>query len=90
MSEYTQYIQAIGMPQGWEWLIILVVALLLFGKKLPEVARGLGRSLTQFKKGLHEVDDTKDEIAGEVNKVKDDVAKQTRDAAGLDDSKKTD
>jgi len=54
------------------------------------VARGLGRSLTQFKKGLHEVDDTKDEIAGEVNKVKDDVAKQTRDAAGLDDSKKTD
>jgi sec-independent protein translocase protein TatA len=78
------------MPQGWEWLIILVVALLLFGKKLPEVARGLGRSLTQFKKGLHEVDDTKDEIAGEVNKVKDDIAKQTKDATGLDDSKKTD
>jgi sec-independent protein translocase protein TatA len=90
MSGYIQYVQAIGMPQGWEWLVILVVALLLFGKKLPEVARGLGKSLTQFKKGLHEVEDTKDEITDEVNKVKDDVNKQTRDAAGLNEPKNID
>lgn len=45
-------------PQGAEWLIILVVILLLFGaKRLPDAARGLGRSLRILKaetKGLHE------------------------------------
>ena len=38
-------------------LLILVVALLLFGNRLPEVARSLGRSLNEFKKGLKEVQD---------------------------------
>ncbi len=47
----------IGNFKGWEWIIILVLALVLFGgaKKLPEAARGLGRSLRIFKaetKGL--------------------------------------
>ncbi|HTF53051.1 MAG TPA: Sec-independent protein translocase subunit TatA [Pseudonocardia sp.] len=33
------------MPGGWEWVILLVVVLLLFGaKRLPEMARSLGRS----------------------------------------------
>jgi len=43
--------------KGWEWIVILVLALVLFGgaKKLPDAARGLGRSLRIFKaetKGL--------------------------------------
>lgn len=37
-------------PQGWEWIIILVIVLLLFGsKKLPDLARGLGRSMRILK-----------------------------------------
>ena len=41
--------------QGWEWIIILVALLLLFGaKKLPELARSLGSSSREFKKGLEE------------------------------------
>ena len=88
MSAYA-YVQAFGMPQGWEWLIILVIALLLFGKKLPDVARGLGRSLTQFKKGLHEVEETKNEVGNEVKKVNDDINNQTRDAAGFNNTKNT-
>jgi len=37
-------------PQGFEWLLILLVVLLLFGgKRLPDMARGLGRSLRIFK-----------------------------------------
>jgi sec-independent protein translocase protein TatA len=43
----------------WEIILILLVALLLFGRRLPEVARSLGRSLIEFKKGMRE---TKDEI----------------------------
>ena len=46
---------AIAMPQGGEWLIILVVAVLLFGaKKLPDLASSMGKSVTNFKKGLKE------------------------------------
>lgn len=44
-----------GIPGGFEWIIILVIVLLLFGsKKLPELARGLGKSITNFKSGLNE------------------------------------
>lgn len=49
--------------RGWEWLIIVALILLLFGaKRLPDAARGLGRSLRIFKaetKGLAD-DATKD------------------------------
>jgi sec-independent protein translocase protein TatA len=45
------------MPGGTEWIIILVVALLLFGRRLPEVMRGLGRSVTEFKKGMNDLTD---------------------------------
>ena len=43
---------ALGIPtNGAEWLIIFLVVLLLFGsKKLPELARGLGKSMQEFRK----------------------------------------
>ena len=41
-----------GRPGIGEILIIVLIVLLLFGaKKIPEIARSLGRSLTEFKKG---------------------------------------
>lgn len=40
-----------------ELLVILLIVLLLFGaKRLPEVARGLGRSLSEFKKGMKDIE----------------------------------
>jgi len=42
---------AFNLPHGGEWLIILVLAILFFGAdKLPKLARGLGKSLGEFKK----------------------------------------
>src|SRR5256714_13444315 len=48
---------AIGMPSGFEWLIIAGIGLLLFGKRLPEVGRSLGKGIVEFKKGLKGVED---------------------------------
>ncbi|QOJ01797.1 MAG: twin-arginine translocase TatA/TatE family subunit [Phycisphaeraceae bacterium] len=48
------FLQQIGM---WEWLALLAVALLLFGGRLPDVARSMGRSIIEFKKGLKGVED---------------------------------
>jgi sec-independent protein translocase protein TatA len=75
-----------GIPGGWEWIVILVICLLIFGKKLPDVARSLGKSLTSFKKGLHEVDETKEELIGDVKKAKDDIVNEAKEAAGLDET----
>ncbi len=43
---------------GWEWLIVILAVLLLFGaKKIPELARGLGTGIKEFKKATREVTD---------------------------------
>lgn len=48
---------AFGLPQGGEWIIILLVVIVLFGaKKLPELARGIGKSMGEFKKAKEEFD----------------------------------
>lgn len=39
---------------SWEMIIILVVVLLLFGHRLPKMARSLGSGITEFKRGLKE------------------------------------
>jgi sec-independent protein translocase protein TatA len=84
MSDYTRYLM-IWTPQGLDWLWILLVVLLIFGRRLPEVARSLGKSLTEFKKGVREAQDTKDELVDDVKKVKDDVVKEAKDASGLNE-----
>ncbi|MCC7293848.1 MAG: twin-arginine translocase TatA/TatE family subunit [Phycisphaerales bacterium] len=47
----------LGLPGGSEWIAILLVALLLFGRRLPEVARSFGKSIVEFKKGMQDVKD---------------------------------
>ena len=88
MTEYMQYL-AFWTPGPIELIVILVIAVLLFGRRLPEIARGLGKSLTEFKKGVNEVEETKDELVNDVRKIGDDVVKETKSAAGLDDTKES-
>jgi len=39
------------------YIIILIIALLIFGKRLPEVARSLGKGIVEFKKGVKGIED---------------------------------
>jgi len=80
-----QYL-AFWTPGPFELLVILIVAVLLFGRRLPEIARGLGKSMTEFKKGIREAEETKDEVINDVRKIGNEVAEETKKAAGLDDS----
>lgn len=53
---------------GWEWIILFALVVLLFGaKKLPELARGLGKSVTNFKSGLNEGQAEEDEATVQDN-----------------------
>ena len=49
-----------GFGGGWEWMIVGLIALLLFGKRLPEVARSLGKGIVEFKKGVRGIEDDVD------------------------------
>ncbi len=60
---YTAFIGRPGLP---ELLIILVVLLLLFGaKRLPGLARSIGQSINEFKKGHSEIDNDPIEDPGD-------------------------
>ena len=59
-----------GLPGGMEVVLIIFVIILLFGaRKLPELARSLGKSLSEFKKGQREgsITETNSKIIEEDN-----------------------
>jgi len=57
--------QMVAYSPGPEWIVVLVVLVLLFGaKKLPELARSVGRSTSEFKKGISEGASEAEEEAG--------------------------
>jgi len=61
----------LGMPGTWEWIVIALVVLVFFGaKRIPELAKGLGKGIREFKDATKEV---KDEIQKETDSVKNQI-----------------
>jgi len=54
----------LAIPGGYEWIVIVLIVVLLFGKRIPGVARSLGSGINEFKQGLREGNE-KDESADE-------------------------
>ena len=48
---------ALGMPGFPELVVIALIGLLFFGKRLPEVGRSVGKTIVEFKKGMKEVEE---------------------------------
>lgn len=72
-----------GMPGGMEWILIALVVLLLFGgKKIPELAKGLGSGIKNFKKAVK--DDEETEVAENKN---DEIEKKAK--AKVEDNNET-
>ncbi len=73
------FFQSIGVPG---LIIILVVVLIFFGPtKLPELAKGLGKTVKEFKKGVEDVEDdikeTKKAVESSPKKKEEDAAPET-------------
>ena len=60
-----------GLPGGTEIIVIGIIALLLFGSRLPKVAKSMGKSIVEFKKGIKgvqdEIEDATDEPSPPLN-----------------------
>lgn len=71
-----------GMPSGMELIIIALVVLLLFGgKKIPELAKGLGNGIKNFKKAVKEDDDEivdADTVKDKIKETKEEVVNATK------------
>ena len=60
---YDQIMLAFGVPGTWELIVSAMVGLLIFGNRLPEVGKGLGRGIVEFKKGLRGINEEIEEAS---------------------------
>jgi sec-independent protein translocase protein TatA len=56
------------MPGGWEWVIIILIVLIFFGaKRIPELAKGLGRGIREFKDAARDIRKDIDDAGNSTN-----------------------
>ena len=69
----------LGVIGPWQWVIIALVIILLFGgKKIPELMHGLGKGVKSFKAGMKDAEKDIQEIKAEIVKEEDDKKPETK------------
>ena len=74
---------AVMLPMGvigpWQWVIIALVIILLFGgKKIPELMHGLGKGVKSFKAGMKDAEKDIQEIKAEIVKEEEEKKPETK------------
>lgn len=72
---------------AWDWLILIIVALLLFGgaNKIPQLARAFGRAVGEFRKGQMEVERELRSIPEGTQQINSGQAAQSEDRQGREE-----
>ncbi|MEQ9616519.1 MAG: twin-arginine translocase TatA/TatE family subunit [Phycisphaerales bacterium] len=70
MDSSTVVIAFMGLPGGMEWVLILLLGLLLFGRRLPQVGRSVGETVVEFRKGIKGIEDDIDDSSDKPAKKK--------------------
>jgi sec-independent protein translocase protein TatA len=73
-----------GLPGGGEWIVLLVLGLLIFGRRLPEVGRWLGSGIVEFKRGIKGIQDDVEEESGRSARQTSDQPQQLADDSQAD------
>ncbi len=69
----------LGVIGPWQWVIIALVIILLFGgKKIPELMHGLGKGVKSFKAGMKDAEKDIQEIKAEIVKDDEDQKKESK------------
>ncbi len=61
MTIDSSWLLVFGFPGGYDWIILMVLGLLIFGRRLPEVGRSLGMGIVEFKRGIKGIEDEIDD-----------------------------
>lgn len=77
-----------SLPGNSELLIILAIGLLLFGKRLPEVGRSLGKGIVEFKRGLKDIGDEIDTESTKAPSKPRAIAQETSQALPTGDTRR--
>lgn len=68
-STVNTYYLPLIFPSGQEWIIILIVGIVLFGRRLPEVGKQVGKTIIQLRQGMQKLRDEID-LDGDLREVK--------------------
>jgi sec-independent protein translocase protein TatA len=82
-----QFLALFGMPGGMEIVVIIVIGLLIFGRRLPEVGRNLGKSIVEFKKGIKGINDDIDKEADRQESTSDPAQMEQSESENLPPAK---